>query len=117
MERLIHHCSEKSDVLQFTHKVNVISLQGHSLSYDEWGGDSLPDGIHLRKLNQPFSWHDDDDTDAMGEAGGGGGGGEEGGGGNNSSDGKVYSTCRNSVQGRMLIADDKGMHIGSDFVV
>ena len=87
-------------------------MQDRSLTFEDYGGDGgLPDGLQLRKLNQPFAGHDDDDdADAQGEAGGGGGDneGEEGGSGNSSSSGKVYSTCRNSVQGKVLIADDRG---------
>jgi hypothetical protein len=59
--------------------------------------------VHLRKLNQPFEWHSpgpgaDSDKDLK-----------------NNEDGtetnvtiKKMSTCRNSVQGKLWIADDQG---------
>jgi len=52
--------------------------------------------LHLRKLNQPFNWHLEDDleTDGIGASA-------------NSSELNL-ATCRNSVQGKTVIADDKG---------
>ena len=46
--------------------------------------------LHLRKLNQPFNWNLEEDLDA-----------------GNFSDSNLF-TCRNSVQGKTVIADDKG---------
>ena len=46
--------------------------------------------LHLRKLNQPFNWNLEEEFDA-----------------GNFSDTNLF-TCRNSVQGRTVIADDKG---------
>ena len=48
--------------------------------------------LHLRKLNQPFNWHSEDEESV-----------QEG----NSTD-VIITTCRNSVQGKIVIADDKG---------
>jgi len=46
--------------------------------------------IHLRKLNQPFTWDQEEEEDK-----------------GNSSTYDIV-TCRNSLQGRTLVADDKG---------
>ena len=47
--------------------------------------------LHLRKLNQPFNWNlEESDLDT-----------------GNFSDSNLF-TCRNSVQGKTVIADDKG---------
>ena len=46
--------------------------------------------LHLRKLNQPFNWNLEEEFEA-----------------GNFSDTNLF-TCRNSVQGRTVIADDKG---------
>ena len=46
--------------------------------------------LHLRKLNQPFNWNLEEDLDS-----------------GNFSDSNLF-TCRNSVQGKAVIADDKG---------
>lgn len=53
--------------------------------------------LHLRKLNQPFNWHEDSVSDISGP-------------GHNSSvnDRVVVFTCRNSVQGKEVVADDRG---------
>jgi hypothetical protein len=75
-------------------------FQGSKLSYDESYGFGGGHGLQLRKLNQPFSWHsaeddvaaaggDDDDRAAAAKN-------------------RTFATCRNSVQGKVLIADDRG---------
>jgi len=53
--------------------------------------------LHLRKLNQPFNWHEDESPDPSGPV-------------RNSSLGEsqVLFTCRNSVQGKEVVADDRG---------
>jgi len=48
--------------------------------------------LHLRKLNQPFNWHLEDEEDSNT---------------GNSTD-VIFTTCRNSVQGKTVIADDRG---------
>jgi len=48
--------------------------------------------LHLRKLNQPFNWHLEDEVDTNTS---------------NSTD-IILTTCRNSVQGKTVIADDRG---------
>jgi len=48
--------------------------------------------LHLRKLNQPFNWHLEDEVDTIT---------------GNSTD-IILTTCRNSVQGKTVIADDRG---------
>lgn len=60
-------------------------------------------GLQLRKLSQPFSWHESGDDESEAEAAAGEA--ETDGGGNKTA---VPATCRNSVQGKILIADDKG---------
>ena len=72
------------------------------MTYDDEYGFGTGQGLQLRKLNQPFSWHESGDGDGgetEGEAEGDGGGVNKT---------AVLSTCRNSVQGKILIADDKG---------
>jgi len=79
-------------------------------------------GIQLRKLNQPFSWHDDDDDDPDGNIDDEHHKTDQKGSHNdqqigetenpndsdeNQSEKKII-TCRNSVQGKVLIADDRG---------
>ncbi len=70
--------------------------------------DEFLHNVHLRKLNQPFEWHSP------------GPGGQDGGQDKtnetnveNGVDGgdpvKKLTTCRNSVQGKILIADDQGL--------
>ena len=48
--------------------------------------------LHLRKLNQPFNWNLEEDTELDSE---------------NITDFNLF-TCRNSVQGKTVLADDKG---------
>ena len=77
--------------------------------YDEYSISGQ--GIQLRKLNQPFNWHNDDDEEPdpnkEDASDADGAGGSNGGGGSNGSN-KTTKFCRNSVQGKMLIADDTG---------
>lgn len=74
------------------------------MNYDEYGFGT-GQGLQLRKLNQPFSWHEnsEDGEDGDGAADEDGGGGEK-------SNKTVPVTCRNSVQGKILITDDRGMY-------
>lgn len=67
---------------------------------DEYG---IGSGLQLRKLNQPFSWHTADDQEQPSSVIN-----------SNANDSepqvqpKQKKICRNSVQGRMLMADDQG---------
>lgn len=86
--------------------LNIVFQSGYLLREDDTSV------LHLRKLNQPFHWHEEE---ALGEAAGGdlevenstgleGGGGLEG----------PAATCRNSVQGRSLVADERGFLCGRE---
>ena len=75
------------------------------MTYDDEYGFGTGQGLQLRKLNQPFSWHESGDAEsdaevAAGEAEGDGAGNKT----------AVPANCRNSVQGKILIADDKGKY-------
>jgi len=79
------------------------SSSSPKLTYDDEYGFGTGQGLQLRKLNQPFSWHESGDAEsdaevAAGEAEGDGAGNKT----------AVPANCRNSVQGKILIADDKG---------
>ena len=88
--------------LYYAHRLLFLQLQGSKFDYNEYGFGSVGQGgLQLRKLNQPFSWNSDGNTAEDGLEGEG--------------EAKVsnvtkpaINTCRNSVQGRSLIADDKG---------
>ena len=73
------------------------------MTYDDEYGFGTGQGLQLRKLNQPFSWHESGDEESEAEAAAGE---AEGDGGSNKT--AVPAACRNSVQGKILIADDKG---------
>ncbi len=95
-------------------------MQGSTLYQYDYSVDAADgyqgSGVHLRRLNQPFAWNDEDQSSEDGESGGAQGGKDQeagegerngtrsGGGGQQ----QQHSTCRNSVQGKMLIADDRG---------
>lgn len=82
---------------------------------DEYG--HAGQGIQLRNLKQPFNWHEDQEMVGDG-AGGGVGGGEAGRGAPSKNETAKHemSTCRNSVQGKMIIADDKGTMISMEMM-
>ena len=66
--------------------------------------DEFVHNVHLRKLNQPFEWHsqapgNDPDTKDLEKFQ------------NSTEPKKKPSTCRNSVQGKVWIADDQGKKI------
>jgi len=71
----------------------TVVLLGHSYSSlpSLLSGQQEPSILRLRKLNQPFNWHEEE----VGEVG------------RNISEEEV-ATCRNSVQGKVVIADDRG---------
>ena len=73
------------------------------MTYDDEYGFGTGQGLQLRKLNQPFSWHESGDAESDAEVAASEAEGE--GAGNKTA---VPTTCRNSVQGKILIADDKG---------
>ena len=67
--------------------------------------------VHLRKLNQPFEWHsqgpgEEVEAEKLEKF-------------NNSSEDsetkKKLSTCRNSIQGKLWIADDQGKILTLNF--
>ena len=76
------------------------------MTYDDEYGFGTGQGLQLRKLNQPFSWHESGDVEGDAEAAAGE---AEGDGAANKT--AVPANCRNSVQGKILIADDKGENI------
>ena len=71
------------------------------MSRDEF----IQHNVHLRKLNQPFEWHSQGPGSNPDEVV------EKNSGSNNDTTEntkKKPSTCRNSVQGKLWIADDQG---------
>ena len=81
-----------------------ISFQGSSnlVPYDEYGFGGH--GLQLRKLNQPFAWNTPEDDERRAAEGNHGPGAV----GANRHKNDTNVICRNSVQGKKLIADDRG---------
>ena len=73
-------------LLNFHEKLTQVYYYGSTFISSGAEGNIL----HLRKLNQPFSWQEEEVVD-----------------GRNASQ-EAVATCRNSVQGRETIADDRG---------
>ena len=70
--------------------------------------DEFVHNVHLRKLNQPFEWHSQDsgsDPDNTKDL--------ENFNLTSTETKKKLSTCRNSVQGKVWIADDQGIYLFS----
>jgi len=87
---MLRVCRKKTFVTLFVGLIvfiilgNIVYFGSHFINYE----DSYV--LHLRKLNQPFNWNLEEEIDS-----------------NNFTDTALF-TCRNSVQGRTVIADDKG---------
>lgn len=77
--------------------LSTLCLKGSSLAFDEYGWPGRH-GIQLRKLNQPFTWNEKDESELGNETD------------DDSTTNKTVRSlaCRNSVQGKTLIADDRG---------
>ena len=95
-----------SDPTYKAHLTPCLTLQNPKLTFEDDYSFGTGQGLQLRKLSQPFSWHESGDDESEAEAAAGEA--ETDGGGNKTA---VPATCRNSVQGKILIADDKGDYV------
>lgn len=81
--------------------LSLLSLQNSSIVRN-MNREEFIHNVHLRKLNQPFEWHsqgpgEEVEADKLEKF-------------NNSTGDEIkkITTCRNSVQGKLWIADDQG---------
>ena len=79
----------------------ISDFQNHRSVTHEDTGYYSHGGVHIRRLNQPFTWNFDNET-------GSGATGQHDGVDDAAMNKTETKTCRNSVQGKALIADDRG---------
>lgn len=103
---LLSHClrtARRKLVLLLLVLIGVLLIGNLAWQQGLLSGEEDP-VLHLRKLNQPFNWNSREEEGDEPT-------GDQAEGGRNSSD-YTSNTCRNSLQGKTLVVDDKGYICG-----